>query len=217
MSTAIFRKKTIYRSCDIHFELSYLQTLCNDFPALDIFLSSVTRGDASSLAKRNHYCTRDMIAATEAILNNPFGPKVQPYILASKVREILLAALEKVAVDMAKPLPVIRKNQQDALLHVKSVIELAGDTLLPLPELAKLAGLNEFTLKKGFRLLFGISPYQYYVEQKMKRAQQLLLETNDPVAMIAYELGYSQPSSFGHEFKKAMGMTPAELRKSKSA
>jgi AraC-like DNA-binding protein len=213
MTTAYFKKKVAYRSCDIHFDLSYLQSLSADFPALDKFLLSVTKKRAVSLSKRNHHCTREMIAATEAILNNPFGPKVQPYILETKVKLILIEALEKIAADTGKVLHALRRTEKDALQYARQLIDAAPDTPLTHSELAKLSGLNECTLKRGFRLLFGVSPYQYHVQLKMDRAKEMLLSTREPLEYIAYVVGYSQSSSFGHEFKKMMGMTPGEFRK----
>lgn len=213
MTTAFFKKQTAYRSCDIHFEFSYLQSLANDFELLDKFLVEVSKENPATLAPKNHHCTREMIAATEAILDNPFGPNVQSYILETKVRLILVAALEKLAADLQKPLPQIRNTDKDALHHVKQLIELSNDEPLTHSDLSKLSGLNECTLKRGFKLLFGFSPYQYHVELKMNRAKELLLSTRESQEYIAFILGYSQSSSFGHEFKKAFGVTPAQFRK----
>jgi len=208
---AYFRKENNYRSCDIHFEKSYLQALAIDFPELDIFLQAVEKKEAGSLAPRNHYCSPEMIAATEAILDNPFGERVQPYILDIKVKEILLCALEKVAASAAAI--TISKAQQEALLFARQRIEASEDAPLTITELSKLAGLNEYILKKGFKSLFGVSPYQYHVELKMKKAKFLLLETTEPVAAVAYQLGYMQSSSFIHEFRKATGTSPLLWRK----
>lgn len=213
MTTAFFKRKTQYRSCDIHFEFPYLQSLVPDFPALDRFLSSVTDQEATSLSIRNHYCTREMIAATESILSNPFAPTVQPYILETKVRLILIEALEKIAADLGKQLPSLRRAEKEMLHFAKQMIESSPDAPLTHTELSKLSGLNECTLKRGFRELFGLSPYQYHLRLKMNRAKELLLATREPQETIAFLLGYSQSASFGHEFKKWVGITPAQFRK----
>ncbi len=212
-TTALFRGGMAYRSCDIHFDQAYLESLTDDFIALDKFLKTVTKRMPGSLSTRNHGCTREMTAACEAVLNNPFGKAVQPYILSMKVREILIAALEKVAADLKKPLPVLTKKQKELLQHAKGLIEDCMDKPLSLQELSQQTGMNECVLKRGFRELFGTSPYQYFVSLKMKRAQQLLLETTEPIVSIAYFLGYSQSSSFSQEFRKATGLTPQIYRK----
>lgn len=211
-TSVFFRKKMIYRSCDLHFEQYYLESLSPDFPELDRFLQVVSRGEPGSLSGRAHHCTREMTAACDAIIENPFGEKVQPYILVSKVREILVAALEKVAIDYGKTLPVFNKRQLSGLHYAKALIESSEETPPSLLELCGLTGLNEFSLKQGFRLLFGSSPYQYHVALKMAKAEKLLLDTKKSIASIAYDLGYTQASSFGHEFRKMTGRTPGEYR-----
>lgn len=213
LTLARFRKNISYHSCDIYFELSYLQSLATDYSVLEKFLDSVSNGRAGCLVPRPHHCTRSMITAANDIIQNPFGHRVQPYILETKVRLILLEALEKVALDLGKPLPALRSREKNALHHVKELIEHSSDTPLTHSELSRLSGLNECTLKRGFRLLFGQSPYQYHLELKMKQARELLLSTREPVECIAFQLGYSQASSFGHEFKKFTGLTPGQYRK----
>lgn len=55
-------------------------------------------------------------------------------------------------------------------------------------------------------MLFGVSPYEYHIQLKMQRAKELLLANCEPVAAIAYALGYAQASSLGAEFRKVTGL-----------
>ena len=45
---------------------------------------------------------------------------------------------------------------------------------------------------------------------RMKRAQQLLAESQLQVAEIAYKLGYNSPKIFTKHFKEEFGITPSE-------
>lgn len=209
-TSAFFRKDRVYHSCDLHVDFDYLQSLAADFPALDIFLTAVTRQAACNLSSRNHSCTREMMA----IVNALFQTNLSITLFAMQVRQLLIAALEKVSIDTGRPLPVITKRHVEGLQYARTLIEGWDDQLLSLKELATQCGLNEYALKSGFQKLFGISPYAYHVEQKMSQAKCLLLDTNMAISTIAYQLGYSQSSSFGHEFRKAVGMSPGEFRKS---
>lgn len=207
-TSALFRQNKVYQSCDLHFDFDYLAELTVDFPALDQFLWAVTHQCAANLSDRNHACTREMMG----LVNVVFG--TGPVLTAMQVRQLLIAALEKVAIDTDRPLPMITKRQEEGLRYAKALIEGWGDSPLSLKELAVQCGLNEYMLKSGFQRLFQLSPYAYHVELKMKQAKMLLLDTRMAISTIAYQLGYSQSSSFGHEFKKAVGMSPAEFRKS---
>jgi len=49
------------------------------------------------------------------------------------------------------------------------------------------------------------------LDQRMKRARELLSNTNDPINMVAATVGYS-PSQFSRTFKAEEGSTPEEYR-----
>lgn len=207
----LFKADRVYHSCDLHFDFEYLETLAPDFAALDVFLESVTRRAARNLSVRSHTCTREMMAVVKELA----GVAGSAGLLDLKVRQLLIAALEKVSLDTGRPLPVITGRQLEGLCYAKTLIEKLEGGPLVLKALALQTGLNEYGLKRGFQLLFGTSPYAYHVEQKMKQAKRLLLDTEMDIAAIAYQLGYAQSSSFGHEFRKLFGVSPGVYRKEK--
>lgn len=205
----LFRADRFYQSSDLHFDFGYLETLAPDFAALDVFLESVTRRTACDLSAHNHSCTREMMTLAAGLP----GVAGSPDLLDLNVRQLLIAALEKISLDTGRSLPVITGRQVEGLHYAKVLIDELESEPLALKTLALQTGLNEYSLKHGFQLLFGISPYAYHVEQKMKRAKRLLLNTKMDIAAIAYDLGYAQSSSFGHEFRKLFGVSPGVYRK----
>ena len=80
-------------------------------------------------------------------------------------------------------------------------------------ELAKLIGLNEYKLKKGFKELFGTTIFGYIHNMRMTQAKRLLLGTSKSAKEIAFDIGYSSPQHFSNAFKKKFGMTPNSVRK----
>ena len=62
--------------------------------------------------------------------------------------------------------------------------------------------------------VFKKSAKQVILEVAVMHSQLLLLETNKPVATIAYELDFDDPSYFARLFKKLVGVTPTEYRNS---
>jgi AraC-like DNA-binding protein len=125
------------------------------------------------------------------------------------VRSLLIAALEKVAFDTGKPLPVMTSKKREQLQHAKWLIKQAeeGEAVV-LKALAFKAGLNEYALKQGVSSLFEVSPYGYHTRLKMEQAARFLLDTKLPVLVITNQLSYKQSSSFGHEFKKWSAKSP---------
>ena len=81
-----------------------------------------------------------------------------------------------------------------------------------LPELARIAGLNEFKLKNGFKELFGQPVFAYLAEYRLQEAQAQLLEGRKTASELAFELGYSSLQHFSTAFKKKFGVSPRELR-----
>src|ERR1700733_6564376 len=111
--------------------------------------------------------------------------------------------------------PIERTKLYDvpAIELAKSLIEKDPVNHLHIPILADRAGINEFKLKQGFRELFQTSPYQYRLQLCLKKARQLLEETDDPIDQIACKVGFATYNGFSTAFKKAFDIAPTEYRK----
>lgn len=83
-----------------------------------------------------------------------------------------------------------------------SLTELAERTFLTAPYLSKL--IND-VFGKGFKELL--------LEERMRRAIELITKTDTPIGVIIDGIGYENESYFHREFKKHTGMTPLKLRK----
>jgi AraC-like DNA-binding protein len=98
---------------------------------------------------------------------------------------------------------------------VETILTSHVDKNLPsLNALAQQVALSESTLKRYFKLTFGTSIYDYYLQRKMEYAKTLLMEQRLPVKEVAYMLGYEKSSSFIRIFKKNYKQPPGFLRKS---
>ncbi|MBK5940157.1 DNA-binding response regulator [Halochromatium roseum] len=82
----------------------------------------------------------------------------------------------------------------------------------PLNELARLVGTNQPRLSKGFRTLFGTTVFGFVRECRLRRARELLAETQLPVKSIALEVGYRSTSDLTRAIKDKYGLTPTVLR-----
>ena len=103
---------------------------------------------------------------------------------------------------------------QDKMLMVEKILDAHIEKDLPSIELiAKQAALSESTLKRHFKLMFGKSIYEYYLEKKMEHAKRLLLEKPLTVKEVAYRLGYEKTSNFIHIFKKFHTYSPGYMKK----
>lgn len=102
-------------------------------------------------------------------------------------------------------------NNEDMVRKIKNAKEhlLKNDDNPPtIKELAKLAGLNEYQLKAGFKEIYGNTVFGYLLDHKMDHARVLLDSQKFQVVQVAYQIGYTNPSHFIAAFKKKFGVTP---------
>jgi len=81
-----------------------------------------------------------------------------------------------------------------------------------LAALAELAGLSQSHYSRAFKASTGIAPYQWQLLARVKRAKELLLNTNGGLEHIAEATGFSDAVHFGRTFRKVTGTTPAAWR-----
>jgi AraC-like DNA-binding protein len=79
--------------------------------------------------------------------------------------------------------------------------------------IAKMVALSESTLKRYFKLIYGKSVYDYYLNKKMEMARTILLQNPYSVNEIAELMGYEKVSHFIEIFKKHHGCSPGSIKK----
>ncbi|MCU6712712.1 helix-turn-helix domain-containing protein [Paenibacillus sp. J5C_2022] len=72
-------------------------------------------------------------------------------------------------------------------------------------------------LSRYFKEKTGSTLSEYVHQYRIEQAKRLLVQDDRPVKELIQHIGYADPSSFTRKFKLAVGMTPAEYRKWKSA
>lgn len=80
-----------------------------------------------------------------------------------------------------------------------------------LDDLAALVGMTRFSLAKRFRQRFGISPYRYVCQVRIRHAQTMMEQGLRPTE-IASEIGFFDQSHLARHFKRLCGMTPRQYR-----
>jgi AraC-like DNA-binding protein len=96
--------------------------------------------------------------------------------------------------------------------RVKILLEANPEEEYPIERLARLAAMNRTKLRSIFKKTYGQTISQFRTEIRMKRAHELLYETEASVAEIGFDLGYADASSFIVAFKKYFGFNPGWIR-----
>lgn len=79
-------------------------------------------------------------------------------------------------------------------------------------EIAHNLGTSYSWFRKSFKEYTGYAPAQYFQELKIRKAKELLVETNISIKEVSYKLNFSSYEYFLSFFKKRTGMTPMECR-----
>jgi AraC-like DNA-binding protein len=78
---------------------------------------------------------------------------------------------------------------------------------------ARLAGMSEPRFSRFFQRASGRTFSETVRVLRITRAKILLEQTNDPIAGICYEVGFSNLSNFNRQFLREVGMTPLRYRR----
>jgi AraC-like DNA-binding protein len=80
-----------------------------------------------------------------------------------------------------------------------------------LPKLAKRAGMSRSAFALKFKRTVGETPMEYLTRWRMLLAGDRLVNSSDPISVIALSLGYESESAFSTAFKRVMGCSPGNI------
>ncbi len=76
-----------------------------------------------------------------------------------------------------------------------------------LEDLSNEVGLTRFQLLKAFKNRYGMPPYAYLMDEKIKRSKTML-KSGQSLSEVALTLGFSDQAHFQRHFKKKLAVTP---------
>lgn len=100
------------------------------------------------------------------------------------------------------------------LEQAKDYINDNLETNIQLKDIAKKLDISQYYFSHLFRKSTGISPYSYVIQQRVAKAQRLLINTSMSIAEIALACGFSSQSQLTIHFRKFTGTTPKKYRDS---
>ena len=100
----------------------------------------------------------------------------------------------------------------DRLKRVREYIESHLNDRLTLADLAGVACLSPYHFSRSFKQAVGVGPQRYVMQRRLERAKALMRRTNEPLAEIAYRVGFSDQSHLTSIFRRETGLTPGRYR-----
>lgn len=99
-----------------------------------------------------------------------------------------------------------------ALRRVREHVESSLAERIEIQSLADLAKLSVCHFSRAFRQSVGVSPHHYVLRRRIDRALSLIRDGDQPLAEIAFSVGFSDQSHFTRTFVQMTGETPSGFR-----
>lgn len=201
------------RVFEINISPTFFQNyLPQDIKGFDSFLEKINHKKTSALTKYNFHITPAMLLLINKIMSCQRTGKFKSMFLESKVIELLLLQLEQINDHQCDVFCSLKKGDIEKIYAVKELLTNNLSSSFSLVGLAKKVGTNEFTLKKGFKELFGTTVFGFWNHIKMQEAKRMLLDYSFTVSEVANKTGYKNPQHFSTAFKKYFGTNPSQLK-----
>jgi AraC-like DNA-binding protein len=155
--------------------------------------------------------TEAMRSVVQQMIDCPLVGVTKRLYLQGKVFELM--ALQLDAMLNNKDLETSASPKPNTLARIHYAAEILRSQLEYPPsqvELAQQVGVAYCTLHRGFRAAFGVTPFAYLTQQRMKQAEQLLRQLDCTVTEVAHQVGYTNAAQFAAAFKRQFGITPSD-------
>lgn len=200
----------------IYWGLEFLQTVSRGLDTIPLQLQAILENNRSAprFHLRTGHLTFAMHTALQQLVQAPYQGIMQRLYLESKVLELLALQLMQIQdADNVCLSPICIKPMEIEQVHQAKEILLSN--LLQPPtilDLAQQVGLHHMKLKKGFRQVFGTTPFAYLRDHRLEQAWLLLQDGKSSVEMVAHQVGYAHLGHFSNAFKRRFGITPGRCR-----
>lgn len=104
--------------------------------------------------------------------------------------------------------PLDRRRAVESALWMDECAEQAFD----LDTLAQASGLSPFHFLRMFSKALGVTPHQFLIRSRLRRAARLLAGDDRAITHVAYDSGFADVSNFVRTFHRATGTSPTRFR-----
>lgn len=127
------------------------------------------------------------------------------------LQSLILKLIYTISNDTGRMLKI--RNSMNNSLIIEEALKYINEHLegeLSLEKVSKCVSLSPIHFHNVFKASVGRTLREYVEDQRIKKAIDLMLTTNDSLTEIAYKCGFSSQSYFSFAFKRKMKITPRE-------
>lgn len=176
-----------------------------DDPMVQDLLCRMTKPVKATAKMHNHF-SQIMDNEMSGMLHNTYLDALGKVMLAGVWQESIVAPLS--GMERSE----MGSFEQRALRNARDILTTKYLTPPTTQALARMVALNEFSLKTGFKQLFGKSVYEYVRSLRMENARHLLENDAMSIGQVAAMVGYTNASHFARAFRSEYGINPKDFR-----
>ncbi len=110
------------------------------------------------------------------------------------------------------PLKLLVGTNQPKLTEAVALMEANLEELIALDDLAALVGISRRQLERLFKKYLNCVPRRYYLDLRLQKARQLLLQTDKSVAEVAIACGFVSAPHFSKSYRDRYNVSPRDER-----
>jgi transcriptional regulator GlxA family with amidase domain len=103
----------------------------------------------------------------------------------------------------------------ESLIKVAQLMEEHIEKPLSLDQIASATGLSRRQIERLFKRHLNCVPKRYYLQMRLRRARELLLQTSMPIIDITTACGFQSPPHFSRCYRAQFGCPPSAERQSR--
>src|SRR5262245_45793906 len=111
----------------------------------------------------------------------------------------------------ARPVSIRARDRRRAV-EAALWIDAHADRPINLDRAARIAGLSPFHFLRLFARVLGVTPHQYLLRARLRRAAKLLADDDRSITDVAFDVGFGDLSNFVRTFHRAAGVSPRRFR-----
>jgi AraC-like DNA-binding protein len=129
-----------------------------------------------------------------------------------EVGHLLAQRFVEVISGEAKKPPKVTARDRRRAVEAALWIDAHSHREIELEDVARQAGVSPFHFLRSFSSVLGVTPHQYLVRSRLRRAARYLADDDKPVTDVAYDVGFNDLSNFVRTFHRAAGVSPLKFR-----
>lgn len=106
---------------------------------------------------------------------------------------------------------MIPVQKETAISNLKMRLEMYPERKYSVEDMAEATFISKYNLIRTFKHEVGLTPHQFQIQNRIRRAQKLL-EESTTIAEVALATGFCDQSHFIRNFEKIVGVTPTDYR-----